>query len=61
MLNLGKGQGLEHTLSAEEMYLINFTENNKKLCLSWHYNGTNSYLFIDTEKFINSKQKSLKL
>ena len=61
MLNLGKGQGLDHTLSAEEMYLINFTENNKKLCLSWHYNGTNSYLFIDIEKFINSKQNSLKL
>ena len=30
---LGKGpqQGLEHTLSAEKMYSINFTENNKKL------------------------------
>ena len=29
---LGKGpqQGLEHTLSAEKMYSINFTENNKK-------------------------------
>ena len=23
-------QGLEHTLSAEKMYSINFTENNKK-------------------------------
>ena len=31
MLILGKGpsQGLEHTLSAEKMYSINFTENNK--------------------------------
>ena len=23
---------------------INFTENNKKICLSWHYNWANSYL-----------------
>ena len=29
---LGKGptQGLEHTQSAEKIYSINFTENNKK-------------------------------
>ena len=32
---LGKGptQGLEHTLSAEKMYSVNFTEHNKKFCL----------------------------
>ena len=36
ILILGKGpiQGLEHTLTAEEMYWINFTERNKKFCLS---------------------------
>ena len=32
-------QGLEHTMSAEKMYWINFTENNKKFCLSLHSNG----------------------
>ena len=37
-----KTQGLEHTLSAEKMYSINFTEHNKKFCLSLHYNGANS-------------------
>ena len=25
------------------MHSIHFTENNKKLCLSLHYNGANSY------------------
>ena len=32
ILIVGKGrtQGLEQTLSAEKMYSINFTENNKK-------------------------------
>ena len=45
---LGKGptRGLEHTLTAEKMYSINFTVTKKKLCLSLHYNGANSYLFV---------------
>ena len=37
ILILGKGptQGLDGTtLTAEKLYSINFTENNKKLCLS---------------------------
>ena len=29
------------------MNSINFTEHNKKFCLSLHYNGANSYLFVD--------------
>ena len=36
-----------NTLSAAKMYSINFTEHNKKFCLSWHYNGENSYLFVN--------------
>ena len=49
ILVLGKGstQGLEHTLSAEKMYSINFTKENTKFCLSLHYNGGNSYLFVN--------------
>ena len=48
ILILGKGpmQGLEHILSAEKMYSINFTERNKKFSLSLHYNGENCYLFV---------------
>ena len=43
ILFLGKGptQGLEHTLTAEKMYSINFTEKKKKCCLNLHYSGTN--------------------
>ena len=50
VLILGKGptQGLgEHSLSAEKMYSINFTKINTKFCLSLHYNGVNSYLFVN--------------
>ena len=54
---LGKGatQELEHTLSAEKIYSINFTEHNKKFCLSLHYDAANSYLFVngkEIHKFI---------
>ena len=54
ILILGKGptQGLEHTLTAGKMYSINFTENNKKFCLSLHCNGTNSYLFVNGTEII---------
>ena len=56
---LGKGptQGLEHTLSAEKMYSINFTEHNKKLCLILHYNGANSYLFVNSKEIHKLKAK----
>ena len=29
------------------MYSINFTEKNKTFCLRLHYNGLNSYLFVN--------------
>ena len=32
------------------MYSINFTEINKKFCLSLHYNGVNSYLLVDSQE-----------
>ena len=59
ILILGKGltQGLEHTLSAEKMYLINFTQHNKKFCLSLYYNGANIYLFFDGKEIHKFKAK----
>ena len=58
ILSLGKGptQGVgEHSLFAEKMYLIHFTKVNTKFCLSLHYNGANSNLFLngtEIHKFI---------
>ena len=46
----GPTQGLENTLSGEKMYSINFTKENVKFGLSLHYNGANSYLFINGEE-----------
>ena len=50
ILILGKGptKGLgENSLTAEKMYSINFTAAKKKFCLSLHYNGAKSYLFVN--------------
>ena len=57
ILILGKGPtgGLEHTLAAEKMSSINFTKVNTKFCLSLHYNGANSYLFVNGTEVIKFK------
>ena len=59
ILVLGKGptQGLEHTLTAEKMYSINFTVTKRKFCLSLHYNGANSYLFVNGTEIYKFKVK----
>ena len=60
ILILGKGptQGLgEHSLTAEKMYSVNFTDNGDKYCLSLHCNGANSYLFVNGVEIIKFKAK----
>ena len=60
ILILGKGptQGLgEHSLTAEKMYSVNFTDHRKKYCLSLHYNGANSYLFVNGTEIYKFKAK----
>ena len=50
ILVLGKDfvQGInDTTIYAEKLYSINFTKNNKNFRLSLHYNGGNSYLFVN--------------
>ena len=59
ILVLGRGltQGLESTLTTEKMYSINFTVTKNKFCLSLHYNGGNSYLFVNGTEIIKFKAK----
>ena len=63
ILILGRGptQGLDSTLTAEKMYSINFTEKNKRFCLSLHYNGANSYLFVNGTEIHKFKAKDSKI
>ena len=57
LLGIGPTQELEHALNAEKTYLINFTITKNKFCLSLHYNGANSYLFVNDIKIYKSKAK----
>ena len=43
------------------MNSINFTVTRKKFCLSMHYNGANSYLFVNGSKIIKFKAKDSKI
>ena len=50
ILIIGEGptQGLDDTtLTAEKKYSINFTASETKFYFSLHYNGANSYLFVN--------------
>ena len=59
ILVLGRGptQGTLSTLTAEKMCSINFTITKKKFCLSLHYNGGDSYLFVSGTEIIKFKAK----
>ena len=61
ILVLGKGftQGLDNTtIYAEKMYSINFTKTNTKSCLNLHYNGSNSYLLVNSTEIHKSETKN---
>ena len=51
-------QGLDNTtIYAEKLHSINFNENNKKFCLSLHYIGANSYLFVNVTEIHKFRAK----
>ena len=60
VLVLGKAfiQGINHTtIYAEKMYSTNFSADNKKFCLSLHYNGDTSYIFVNSKEIHKFKAK----
>ena len=59
ILSKGPTQGLNQTLTTETQYSISFMRPGIKFCLSVHYNGSNSFLFVNA-RYISSKQKILK-
>ena len=44
-------------INCRKKYSINYTEKSKKFCLSLHYNGANSYLFVNGTEIIKFKAK----
>ena len=55
-------QGInDTTLYAEEMYSQNFTQPSTKFILSLHYNGDNSYLFVNGKPELKFKAETERL
>ena len=64
ILILVKGQtkGLDNTsLTAEAKYSINFSRSDRKFCLSFHYNGSNIFLFTNGTKIHQFKEKDFEI
>ena len=58
ILGEGPTQGLDdNTLTIDAIYPINFTQPNKRFVLSLHYNGSNSFLFVNSTKIYQFKAK----
>ena len=46
------------TLIAEAKYPINFAQSGKRFLLTVHYNGSNSFLFVNATKVYQFKAKT---
>ena len=57
ILSKGPTQGLNHTLTAEFQYSINFTKPVIEFFLTLHYKGSNSFLFLNPRKIFHLKVK----
>ena len=49
------------TIYAEKMYSPNFTVDNKIFCLSLHYNGDSSYIFVNGKEVTKFQAKNSEL
>ena len=55
----GHTQGInDTTIYVEKKYFRNFTEPNVKFVLSLHYNGNDSYLFVNCRQELKFKCKT---
>ena len=61
ILGIGPTWGLDDiVLTAEAQYLINIWRSYRKFCLSLHYNGSKSLLFVNATKIYHFKTKDPK-
>ena len=49
------------TVTTEAKYFINFSRTRRKFCLSIHYNGRNSVLFVNASKIYQFKVKDCEI
>ena len=59
LMGTGLTQGInDTTIYAEKIFYRNFTDFGKKFVLSFHYNGDNSYLFVNGRQELKFKAKT---
>ena len=59
ILGVAATEGLDDkTLTAEALYPIKFTQPNKRFVLNLHYNGNNSFLYVNATKIYQFKAKN---
>ena len=59
LMGTGLTQGInDTTIYAEKNFYRNFTDFGKKIVLSLHYNGDNSYLFVNGKQELKFKAKT---
>ena len=58
LMGTGLTQGNDTTIYAEKNFYRNFTDFSKKFVLSLHYNGNNSYLFVNGRQELKFKAKT---
>ena len=59
LMGTGLTQGInDTTINAEKNFYRNFTDFGKKFVLSLHYNGDNSYLFVNGRQELKFKAKA---
>ena len=62
ILDQGPTQGLDDdTLTAEVKYPLNFIQSERRFVLSLHYNGSDSFLFVDATKIYQFDAKDLEI
>ena len=60
VIGTGPTQRLEHTLTEEKIFTINFTVTKKKFYLRLYYNAENSYMFVNGTEIYKFKAKASK-
>ena len=53
-------QRLNYTVAAEAKYPINFVQSGKRFVSRQHYNGINSFFFVNATKNISIESKRLR-
>ena len=62
ILGIDSADVLDNTMpTAEKEYAINFSEKQKKICFTLHYDGVSSYIFVTGVEIYKFKARDSKM